>query len=87
MFVVWGPLMVGGTYYVTNGEIPAWVWAASLPYAILVTTVLIGKHVDKLEHDSRKGIYTLPVLLGAEASLASASSEPSRPARPRSPPH
>jgi len=70
VFVVWGPLMVGGTYYVTTGEIPAWVWAASLPYAILVTTVLIGKHVDKLEHDSRKGIHTLPVLLGAEASLA-----------------
>jgi 1,4-dihydroxy-2-naphthoate polyprenyltransferase len=70
VFVVWGPLMVGGTYYVTTGEIPAWVWAASLPYAILVTTVLIGKHVDKLEHDSRKGIHTLPVLLGSGSALA-----------------
>ena len=70
VFVVWGPLMVGGTYYVTTGEMPAWVWAASLPYAILVTTVLIGKHVDKLEHDVGKGIHTLPVLLGAGPTLA-----------------
>jgi 1,4-dihydroxy-2-naphthoate polyprenyltransferase len=70
VFVVWGPLMIGGTYYVTTGEIPPWVWIASLPYAILVTTVLIGKHVDKLEHDDRKGIRTLPVLLGESRALS-----------------
>src|SRR5882724_10044647 len=70
VFVVWGPLMIGGTYYVTTGDVPPWVWAASLPYAILVTTVLIGKHVDKLEHDRRKGIHTLPVLLGESRALS-----------------
>ena len=70
VFVVWGPLMIGGTYYVTTGEMPAWVWIASFPYAILVTTVLIGKHVDKLEHDTRKGIRTLPVLLGESRALS-----------------
>jgi 1,4-dihydroxy-2-naphthoate polyprenyltransferase len=70
VFVVWGPLMIGGSYYVTTGEIPGWVWLASLPYAILVTTVLIGKHVDKLEHDARKGIRTLPVLIGEANALA-----------------
>jgi hypothetical protein len=30
---------------------------------------LIGKHVDKLEQDKAKGIHTLPVVLGATASL------------------
>jgi 1,4-dihydroxy-2-naphthoate octaprenyltransferase len=69
VFVVWGPLMIGGTYYVTAGSIPPWVWVAALPYAISVTTVLIGKHVDKYEQDSARGIHTLPVLLGREASL------------------
>jgi 1,4-dihydroxy-2-naphthoate octaprenyltransferase len=47
---------------------PAWVWLASLPYALNVTTVLIGKHIDKFEADSAKGIHTLPVLLGADRS-------------------
>src|SRR5437660_122626 len=69
VFVVWGPLMIGGTYYVTAGALPGWVWLASVPYALAVTTVLIGKHVDKFEKDKARGIHTLPVLLGKEFSL------------------
>lgn len=69
VFVVWGPLMIGGTYYVTAGTLPSWVWLASVPYALVVTTVLIGKHVDKYEQDGSRGIHTLPVLLGRELSL------------------
>jgi 1,4-dihydroxy-2-naphthoate octaprenyltransferase len=69
VFVVWGPLMIGGVYYVTAGSFAPWVLVASLPYALLVTTVLIGKHCDKYEADSAKGIKTLPVLLGRERSL------------------
>jgi 1,4-dihydroxy-2-naphthoate octaprenyltransferase len=49
---------------VATGELPGWVWLASLPYAILVTTVLFGKHIDKIEPDAAKGIRTLPVILG-----------------------
>jgi 1,4-dihydroxy-2-naphthoate octaprenyltransferase len=64
VFLVWGPLMVGGTFYVATGQLPGWVWIASLPYAILVTTVLFGKHIDKIEADKRKGVHTLPVMLG-----------------------
>jgi 1,4-dihydroxy-2-naphthoate octaprenyltransferase len=69
VFLVWGPLMIGGTYYATVGALPAGVWAASLPYAITVTTVLMGKHIDKLEQDGARGIHTLPVLLGKTAAL------------------
>jgi 1,4-dihydroxy-2-naphthoate octaprenyltransferase len=68
--VVWGPLMIGGTYYVTAGAAPLWVFLASLPYALLVTTVLFGKHVDKFDSDSAKGIRTLPVILGKQRALA-----------------
>ncbi|HYC53838.1 MAG TPA: prenyltransferase [Candidatus Binatia bacterium] len=68
--IVWGPLMIGGTYFVTTGSVPMWVMLASLPYALLVTTVLFGKHVDKLESDCAKGIRTMPVVLGRERSLA-----------------
>ena len=68
--VVWGPLMIGGTYYVTTGEFSLGVLLASLPYAFLVTTVLFGKHVDKIEADAAKGIRTLPVILGEQPALA-----------------
>jgi len=64
VFVVWGPLMVVGTFFVATGQIPGWAWIASLPYAILVTTVLFGKHIDKIDADRKKGVRTMPVLLG-----------------------
>jgi 1,4-dihydroxy-2-naphthoate polyprenyltransferase len=64
VFLVWGPLMVVGTFFVATGQIPGWAWIASLPYAILVTTVLFGKHIDKIEADKKKGVRTMPVLLG-----------------------
>jgi 1,4-dihydroxy-2-naphthoate octaprenyltransferase len=70
VFLVWGPLMIGGTYYVTAGQLPpAGVWLACVPYALVVTTVLIGKHIDKLELDKAKGIHTLPVMIGERPSL------------------
>jgi len=64
VFLVWGPLMVVGTFFVATGQIPTWTWVASLPYAILVTTVLFGKHIDKIDADTKKGVRTLPVILG-----------------------
>lgn len=70
VFLIWGPLITGGTYFVTAGEMPGLVmWLACIPYALLVTTVLIGKHIDKYEQDSAKGIHTLPVILGKQVSL------------------
>lgn len=62
--LVWGPLMIGGMFFVTAGTITWSVVVASLPYALLVTTVLMGKHLDKFEADREKGIHTLPVVLG-----------------------
>jgi 1,4-dihydroxy-2-naphthoate octaprenyltransferase len=69
VFIVWGPLMVCGTYYATTGELPFWVWAASITYAILVTSVLMGKHIDKLPYDAKQDVRTLPVILGERAAL------------------
>ena len=84
VFIVWGPLMVGGTFFVATGQLPGWVWLASLPYAILVTTVLFGKHIDKIEADAAKGIRTLPVILGeARARLGPGADDRLLPDRDR----
>ncbi|HET9728525.1 MAG TPA: prenyltransferase [Acidimicrobiia bacterium] len=64
VLVVWGPLMVGGVYYAATGTIPGAVVLASLPYALLCTTVLMGKHIDKLPWDAADGTHTLPVIMG-----------------------
>jgi 1,4-dihydroxy-2-naphthoate octaprenyltransferase len=68
VLIVWGPLMVGGTYYAATGSIPGAVILASLPYAILCTTVLMGKHIDKIPWDKPDGTHTLPVIIGEKAA-------------------
>lgn len=72
VLLVWGPLMVGGTYYVVTGGHwdPSVTWI-SLAYALGPTAVLFGKHTDKLPADRAKGIRTLPVILGEPASRLS----------------
>jgi len=67
--LVWGPLMVGGTYFVVSGgHWENWVLAVSLIYSFGPTGVLLGKHTDKLNEDKAKGVRTLPVLIGEKAS-------------------
>ena len=68
VLIVWGPLMIGGGYYVITGN---WEWnvvLADLPYALGVTGVIFGKHIDKFEMDKEKNIHTLPVILGERIS-------------------
>ena len=68
VLLVWGPLMVGGSYYVLAGQ---WSWDVtwlSLVFALGPTTVLFGKHTDKLELDRAKAVNTLPVILGEKLS-------------------
>jgi 1,4-dihydroxy-2-naphthoate octaprenyltransferase len=68
VLIVWGPLMIGGGYYVITG---VWDWQvvlAGIPYALGVTTVIFGKHIDKIDMDKSRRIHTLPVLLGERIS-------------------
>ena len=64
VLLVWGPLMVGGTFYVVAGH---WSWDVcwlSLIFALGPTSVIFGKHIDKLEEDHSKGVHSMPVILG-----------------------
>jgi 1,4-dihydroxy-2-naphthoate octaprenyltransferase len=70
VLVVWGPLMVAGTYLAATGVLSWAVVVASLPYAILSTSVLMGKHIDKIPWDAPAGTRTLPVLLGEARARA-----------------
>ncbi|MEJ2089294.1 MAG: prenyltransferase [Gammaproteobacteria bacterium] len=64
VLLAWGPLMVAGSYAASAG---AWRWdvaAIGLCYGLGPTTVIFGKHIDKLQFDRAKGVATLPVRLG-----------------------
>jgi 1,4-dihydroxy-2-naphthoate octaprenyltransferase len=70
VFLVWGPLMIGGGYAMIAGEISFRAFWASLPYGLGVMSILVGKHIDQMDFDRGKGIRTLPVLLGERAARA-----------------
>lgn len=68
VLIVWGPLMIGGTYFIATGRWDNTVAVAGLPYALGATGVIFGKHIDKYAEDKAKGIHTLPVLIGESAA-------------------
>ncbi len=68
VIIVWGPLMIGGGYFVITNNWSNDVVLAGLPYALGVTGVIFGKHIDKCHEDKAKRIYTLPVVLGEKLS-------------------
>ncbi|MCH7480540.1 MAG: prenyltransferase [Chloroflexi bacterium] len=67
--VVWGPLMIAGTAYVAAGQLSSNIWWATLPYGLIVASVLVGKHIDKIEADIGVGIRSVPVLLGEKRAM------------------
>jgi 1,4-dihydroxy-2-naphthoate octaprenyltransferase len=67
-FAVWGPLMIGGGYYVVTGVSSGDAYLASVPYGLGVASILIGKHIDQRAFDTSQAQRTLPVLMGESAA-------------------
>jgi 1,4-dihydroxy-2-naphthoate octaprenyltransferase len=67
-FAVWGPLMIGGGYYVITGRWSAAAFAASVPPGLGVMSILVGKHIDQRGFDREHHQRTLPVVLGERTS-------------------
>jgi 1,4-dihydroxy-2-naphthoate octaprenyltransferase len=63
-FAVWGPLMIGGGYFVITGQWSGAAFAASVPPGLGVMSILVGKHIDQRQFDTAHHQRTLPVLLG-----------------------
>jgi 1,4-dihydroxy-2-naphthoate octaprenyltransferase len=68
IFVIWGPLMIGGVYFVLTGLWDWMVLLTSIPVGLNVVTINLGKHTDKMKEDIVKGVRTLPVLIGETAA-------------------
>ena len=66
VFIVWGPIIIGGTYLALTGIYTFSQALIYTPYGLTVSLVLIGKHLDKYSNDLSKGVYTLPIRIGFE---------------------
>lgn len=68
VLIVWGPLIVAGSYFLLTGTVTGGVIMLSVIAGIPPTLVILGKHMDKLSQDRCRSIRTLPVVIGLTAS-------------------
>ena len=69
IFLLFGPLIVLGAYYVQTGILswlPVWV---SLPIALLVTGILHANNFRDIQNDAAAGIKTIAMVLGHDKSV------------------
>ena len=64
VFILMGPLMVMGAYYVITGEVSVLSFMISVPIGLLVTAILHGNEWRDIADDARFGIGTLSALMG-----------------------
>jgi 1,4-dihydroxy-2-naphthoate octaprenyltransferase len=69
VFLMWGPLMVAGAYFVQHQSISASAVLVSLPFGVLVALVLLANNIRDVRYDRSKGIFTLPIVLGQRRGL------------------
>ena len=64
VFLLMGPLMVVGSYYVSSGTFTWAAVVASLPVGLLVTAILHGNEWRDVSEDARAGISTVSIRAG-----------------------
>ena len=69
VFLMWGPLMVAGSYFVQRQAFSMNAFWVSLPFGVLVALVLLANNIRDIIHDSDKGILTLAIVLGRRKGL------------------
>lgn len=70
VFVFFGPVAVGGTYYVQALSLPPAAAAASLAPGLLITAILVVNNLRDIDTDRKAGKRTLAVRIGAPGAVA-----------------
>ena len=68
VFLLMGPLMVVGAYYVVTGTFDAKTLAISVPVGLLVTAILHGNEWRDIGDDARAGMATFSIRAGRRAA-------------------
>ncbi len=64
VFLMWGPLMVEGAYFVQRQTLSLDALWVSLPFGVLVALVLLANNLRDTADDREKGIKTLSIMTG-----------------------
>ncbi|OAA90611.1 1,4-dihydroxy-2-naphthoate octaprenyltransferase [Clostridium ljungdahlii] len=64
VFIIFGPLMVLGGYFVQTQRISTNVLLLSIPVGLLTTAILHANDIRDIYHDKKAGIKTLSIIIG-----------------------
>ncbi len=64
VFIFFGLIAVGGTYYVQALDISGWVIAAGVSPGLLITAIIVVNNMRDIDTDRKSGKRTLAVILG-----------------------
>jgi len=71
IFLIWGPILIGGVYVVMAKGLTENTWnvvLAGVPFGLSVASINVSKHIDKMVDDRKKGVGTMPVRVGETAA-------------------
>lgn len=69
VFLMWGPLMVEGAYYVQMHSLSMDALLISIPFGVLVALVLFANNIRDIEHDRSQHIRTIAMMLGPRLGI------------------
>ncbi len=69
VFLMWGPLMVEGAYFVQRQTLSLDALWVSLPFGVLVALVLFANNLRDAADDRDKGIRTLSTITGRQKGI------------------
>jgi len=69
-FLVWGPFMTTGTYYILTSRLSLAPLYASIPIGMFVALVIFANNLREIDYDKAAGVKTLAVILGKKRALS-----------------
>jgi len=69
VFIFFGIVAVGGTYFIQAGELRWVVMLAAVPPGLLITAIMVVNNLRDIDTDSKAGKNTLAVILGRNRTI------------------
>lgn len=64
VFLMWGPLIVEGAYFVQRQVFSLKAFLVSIPFGVIVALVLLANNLRDIAHDKSRNIRTIAIILG-----------------------
>lgn len=69
VFLMFGPMMVLGTFTALTGELDYNTFFVSIPIGLLTVAILNANNIRDLKHDRQAGVSTMATIMGIKASI------------------